>query len=140
MYIFALTQAMLPLLKAASTPDDPARVTNTGSVDDLWAPGLGANDFSHSAGKAAVHLLTWQLAGTLAPDILVNVFAPGLFESKTTAGVLGLGTDAVAGQIRPRRIGRPGWNSVRMPGWRRSARLQSRHYATGCKIALVSLR
>ncbi|MFJ4244702.1 SDR family oxidoreductase [Streptomyces iakyrus] len=105
--VFALTQALLPLLKAASTPDDPARVVNTGSVDGLRAPAPGFDNFSYSASKAAVHMLTQQLAGTLAPDVLVNAVAPGLFESKMTAGILSLGADAVAGRIPLKRIGRP---------------------------------
>ncbi|MDT3726645.1 SDR family oxidoreductase [Streptomyces sp. DSM 41972] len=105
--VFALTQALLPLLKAASTPDDPARVINTGSVDGLRAPAPGFNNFSYSASKAAVHMLTQQLAGTLAPDVLVNAIAPGLFESKMTAGILSFGADAIAEQIPLRRIGRP---------------------------------
>jgi NAD(P)-dependent dehydrogenase (short-subunit alcohol dehydrogenase family) len=33
--VFLLTRALLPLLKAGSTPGDPARVINTGSVDGL---------------------------------------------------------------------------------------------------------
>ena len=105
--VFALTQALLPLLKAASTPDDPARVINTGSVDGLRAPAPGFNNFSYSASKAAVHMLTRQLAATLAPDVLVNAIAPGLFESKMTAGILSRGTDAIAGRIPLKRIGRP---------------------------------
>ncbi|MFF7241752.1 SDR family oxidoreductase [Streptomyces collinus] len=105
--VFALTQALLPLLKAASTPDDPARVVNTGSIDGLRAPAPGFNNFSYSASKAAVHMLTQQLAGTLAPEVLVNAVAPGLFESKMTAGILTMGADTVAGQIPLRRIGRP---------------------------------
>ena len=52
-------------------------------------------------------MITQQLAGTLAPEVLVNAVAPGLFESKMTAGILSMGADAVAGQIPLRRIGRP---------------------------------
>ncbi|MFG2266604.1 SDR family oxidoreductase [Streptomyces sp. NPDC048720] len=105
--VFTLTQALLPLLKTGSTLDDPARVINTGSVDGLRAPAPGFNNFSYSASKAAVHMLTRQLAATLAPDILVNAVAPGLFESKVTAGILSLGTDVAAEQIPLKRIGRP---------------------------------
>lgn len=105
--VFGLTQALLPLLRAASTTDDPARVVNIGSVDGLRAPAPGFNNFSYSASKAAVHLLTQQLAATLAPDVLVNAIAPGLFESKMTAGMLALGEDTIAQQIPLRRIGRP---------------------------------
>lgn len=105
--VFTLTQALLPLLKAASAPGAPARVVNTGSVDGLRAPSPGFDNFSYSASKAAVHLLTQQLAGTLAPDVLVNAIAPGLFASKMTAGILSLGADTVVQQIPLRRIGHP---------------------------------
>lgn len=104
---FTLTQSLLPMLKAASASGDPARVVNIGSVDGIRAPAAGMNNFSYSASKAAVHLLTQQLAGTLAPDVLVNAIAPGLFESKMTAGILSQGADAVTGQIPLRRIGSP---------------------------------
>ena len=105
--VFGLTQALLPLLRAASTPDDPARVVNIGSIDGLHAPAPGFNNFSYSASKAAVHMLTQQLATTLAPDILVNAVAPGLFESKMTAGILSAGERTVASHIPLRRIGQP---------------------------------
>ena len=105
--VFGLTQALLPMLRAAATPDDPARVVNIGSVDGLRPPARGYDNFSYSASKAAVHMLTQHLAGELAPDILVNAIAPGLFESKMTAGLLSLGEDAIAERIPLRRIGRP---------------------------------
>lgn len=105
--MFGLTQALLPQLRAASTDDDPARVVNVGSSDGLRAPQPGINNFSYSASKAAVHVLTQQLATTLAPQVLVNAIAPGLFESKMTTGLLAFGEDAVAAQIPVRRIGRP---------------------------------
>jgi NAD(P)-dependent dehydrogenase (short-subunit alcohol dehydrogenase family) len=46
-------------------------------------------------GKAAVHMLTQHLAGELAPRILVNAIAPGLFESRMTKELLRAGSDAV---------------------------------------------
>jgi NAD(P)-dependent dehydrogenase (short-subunit alcohol dehydrogenase family) len=104
--VFLLTQALLPLLKAAASPDDPARVINTGSVDGNIAPGAGFNNFSYSASKAAVHMLTRQLAGELAPQVLVNAIAPGLFPSKMTATILSAGVDTVARRIPLQRIGR----------------------------------
>jgi NAD(P)-dependent dehydrogenase (short-subunit alcohol dehydrogenase family) len=104
--VFLLTQALLPLLKAAALPDDPARVINTGSVDGILAPSVGFNNFSYSASKAAVHMLTRQLAGELAPDVLVNAIAPGLFPSKMTAAILDAGADTVAQHIPLQRIGR----------------------------------
>ncbi|MFF2083382.1 SDR family oxidoreductase [Nocardia sp. NPDC058176] len=105
--VFGLTQALAPLLRAASTATDPARVVNIGSIDGLRAPGRGFNNFSYSASKAGVHILTQQLAAELAPDVLVNAVAPGLFPSKMTAGLLRGGEDAIAAGIPVRRIGRP---------------------------------
>jgi NAD(P)-dependent dehydrogenase (short-subunit alcohol dehydrogenase family) len=104
---FLLTQALLPLLHAAARIDDPARVINIGSVDGLRAPSAGFNNFSYSASKAGIHLLTQQLAVTLAPRVLVNAIAPGLFPSKMTAALLQDGGEAhLAAHIPLQRIGR----------------------------------
>jgi NAD(P)-dependent dehydrogenase (short-subunit alcohol dehydrogenase family) len=103
--LFLLTQALLPLMKAAASPEDPARVVNTGSVDGNVAPSAGFNNFSYSASKAAVHMLTRQLAGELAPHVLVNAIAPGLFPSKMTATILDAGADTLARHIPLQRIG-----------------------------------
>jgi len=105
--VFALTQALLPLLKAAASADEPSRVINIGSIDGLSAPPPGWNNFSYSASKAALHMLTRQLATTLAPDILVNAVAPGVFENKMTAAVLKAAGEAVTSHIPLRRLGRP---------------------------------
>ena len=104
---FLVTQALLPLLKAASVPGDPARVVNIGSVDGLRPPPPDYNNFSYSASKAAVHMLTRHLASELAPDVLVNAIAPGLFETKMTAGMLSAGGAAVVQHIPLGRIGQP---------------------------------
>ncbi|WP_066910244.1 SDR family NAD(P)-dependent oxidoreductase [Millisia brevis] len=105
--VFLLTQALLPLLRSAATENDPARVINIGSIDGLRAPTPGINNFSYSASKAAVHMLTQQLSGELAPEILVNAIAPGLFPTKMTASIMAFGEEAVAKQIPLRRAGRP---------------------------------
>ena len=65
------------------------------------------NNFSYSASKAAVHMLTRHLAGELAPRVLVNAITPGLFESKMTATLLTAGADAIGAQLPLGRIGRP---------------------------------
>lgn len=106
--LFLLTQALTPLLRASSTPQDPARVINIGSIDGLRSPQPGIDNFSYSASKAGVHLLTQQLSGVLAPHVLVNAVAPGLFPSKMTAGLLSMGESELAARIPLRRIGRPG--------------------------------
>ena len=103
-----LTSACLPLLRAAASEDDPARVINIGSIDGLMAP--MTENYAYSASKAAVHQLTRHLAKRLAPEhILVNAIAPGLFESKMSAFIVGNPEirDAATATIPLKRIGRP---------------------------------
>jgi NAD(P)-dependent dehydrogenase (short-subunit alcohol dehydrogenase family) len=106
--IFHLTVALLPTLRAAASADDPARVINIGSVDGLRVP--MTENYSYSASKAAVHMLTRHLAKRLAADqITVNAIAPGPFESKMTAFMFDNPEtrDAVAQMVPLGRIGRP---------------------------------
>ena len=80
---FFLTRAFLPLLEAAATTDDPARVINIGSIDGLRVPELPT--YSYSASKAGVHQLTRVLARELGPrHITVNAVAPALLTSTWT--------------------------------------------------------
>lgn len=104
--VFLLTRALVPLLTAAATDDDPARVINTGSVDGFHVPERGRNNFSYAA-KAAVHTLTQHLAGELAPKILVNAIAPGLFPSRMTKVLLSAGEEAVGAALPLGRVGQP---------------------------------
>ena len=72
---FYLTVGLLPALRAAASEEDPARVINIGSIDGLRVP-ITPN-FSYSAAKAGVHMLTRHMAKELAPDnITVNAIAP----------------------------------------------------------------
>lgn len=103
---FFLTRAFLPLLEAAGTLDDPARVINVGSIDGLHVPSLPT--YSYSASKAGIHHLTRVLARELGPKhITVNAVAPGPFESKMMAATLDAFGDAIAAAAPLRRIGRP---------------------------------
>jgi NAD(P)-dependent dehydrogenase (short-subunit alcohol dehydrogenase family) len=103
---FFLTRAFLPLLEAAGTHDDPARVINVGSIDGLHVPSLPT--YSYSASKAGLHHLTRVLARELGPrQITVNAVAPGPFESKMMAATLASAGDAIAAAAPLRRIGRP---------------------------------
>jgi NAD(P)-dependent dehydrogenase (short-subunit alcohol dehydrogenase family) len=106
--IFHLTTALLPALRAAASAEDPARVINIGSIDGLRAPAM--ENYSYSASKAAVHMLTRHLAKRLASEqITVNAIAPGPFESKMTQFIMAddASRAAVAGTVPLGRIGRP---------------------------------
>jgi NAD(P)-dependent dehydrogenase (short-subunit alcohol dehydrogenase family) len=103
---FFLVQGLLPLLVAAGTPEDPARVINIGSIDGIQVPIL--DTYAYSASKAAVHHLTRVLARKLAPrDITVNAVAPGPFESKMMAATLERFGDSIAASNPRKRIGTP---------------------------------
>jgi NAD(P)-dependent dehydrogenase (short-subunit alcohol dehydrogenase family) len=103
--IFFLTQQFLPVLRAAGTAEDPARVINIGSMNGTTHPHM--NNYSYSASKAAVHHLTRHLGADLAPEhINVNGIAPGFFPSKMTAHMLPHEEEMAKG-IPCRRIGTP---------------------------------
>ena len=104
--VFHLTRFMLPLLEAAASDDDPARVINIGSIDGLAAPQW--ETYAYSSSKAAVHHLTRHLAHNLAPKrIAVNAIAPGPFESKMMAETLRRFGDNIRSTNPLGRIGRP---------------------------------
>jgi NAD(P)-dependent dehydrogenase (short-subunit alcohol dehydrogenase family) len=103
---FFLTRAFLPLLEAAGTADDPARVINVGSIDGLRVPELPT--YSYAASKAGLHQLTRVLARELGPrHITVNAVAPGPFESKMMAVTLAQQGEQIAAASPLGRIGRP---------------------------------
>jgi NAD(P)-dependent dehydrogenase (short-subunit alcohol dehydrogenase family) len=81
---FTMVRELLPELGAAGTPDDPARVINIGSIAGMKTERLHA--YSYAASKAAVHMMTRDLAGDLAArNITVNAVIPGFFPTKMTA-------------------------------------------------------
>jgi NAD(P)-dependent dehydrogenase (short-subunit alcohol dehydrogenase family) len=103
--VFHLTKFLLPLLEEAGTTEEPARVINIGSIDGLRVPLL--DNYSYSASKAAVHMLTRHLAKRLAPRVTVNAIAPGPFESKMMAATLEAFGEQIAANAPLKRIGRP---------------------------------
>ena len=81
---FTLVRELLPLLRAGGSADDPARVINVGSVAGMKTERLSA--YSYAASKAAIHMLTRDLASDLAADnITVNALVPGFFPTRMTA-------------------------------------------------------
>lgn len=81
---FTVVRELLPELSAAGTADDPARVINIGSVAGMKPERLKA--YSYAASKAAIHMLTRDLAGDLAGrNITVNAVIPGFFPTRMTA-------------------------------------------------------
>jgi NAD(P)-dependent dehydrogenase (short-subunit alcohol dehydrogenase family) len=81
---FTLIRELLPDLEASATPEDPARIINIGSVAGKVTERLSA--YSYSASKAAIHMVSRDLAGDLAArNINVNAVLPGFFPTKMTA-------------------------------------------------------
>ena len=106
--VFHLTVALLPALRAAASARSPARVINIGSIDGLRTPSV--ENYSYSASKAAVHMLTRHLAKRLAGEhITVNAIAPGPFESKMMAFALDdpQTREIIEQSVPLGRIGRP---------------------------------
>ena len=81
---FTLVRELLPLLRLGASGEDPGRIINIGSVAGLRTERLSA--YSYAASKAAIHMLTRDLAGDLAKEhITVNALVPGFFPTKMTA-------------------------------------------------------
>jgi NAD(P)-dependent dehydrogenase (short-subunit alcohol dehydrogenase family) len=106
--VFSLTREFLPALRAAATPDDPARVINIGSAEATAVS--GSENYAYPASKAAVNMLSRSLAQRLAREsITVNTIAPGPFDSKMMAYVLDVPETraVIANSVPLGRIGRP---------------------------------
>ncbi|MEM7000268.1 MAG: SDR family oxidoreductase [Pseudomonadota bacterium] len=110
---FFLVQQLLPLLEAAATHAEPARVVNVGSIDGIKTPVF--DNFSYGPSKAAIHQLTRVLAAHLIKrNIIVNGIAPGPFPTWMLSTGVGGGGDVdntdwdAVGRGNPRgRVGTP---------------------------------
>jgi NAD(P)-dependent dehydrogenase (short-subunit alcohol dehydrogenase family) len=104
--VFQLTQAVTPLLEAASSSTSPARIINIGSVDGLRVPAL--ETFAYSASKAGLHHMSRVLASHLGKrGITSNTIACGPFQSKMMKATLEKFKDVIEGGIPLGRIGSP---------------------------------
>ncbi len=106
--MFTLTRNLVPLLEAAASVDNPARIINIGSVMGTMPLADGA--YSYAVSKGAVHHLTKILGNEFAKRrITVNAFAPGPFQSRMTAFATASdeGIEAVSAVNPLGRIGAP---------------------------------
>jgi len=100
---FFLTQKLHGLLKAAASPDRPAKVINIASIDGMrpnpW------DTYSYQASKAALIHLTKRMAARLIQDnIVVSGIAPGAFPSEMNKAAA-RNPEGSAKGIPARRIG-----------------------------------
>jgi NAD(P)-dependent dehydrogenase (short-subunit alcohol dehydrogenase family) len=100
---FFLTQSLHALLKAAGSPERPAKVINITSIDGQRLNGW--ETYSYHASKSALIFLTKRLAARLVRDgINVTSIAPGAFASDMNKAARDHGS-AVAQNIPAKRIG-----------------------------------
>ncbi|TPG19940.1 SDR family oxidoreductase [Sphingomonas koreensis] len=100
---FFLTQALFEALKAAGSPQRPAKVINITSIDgqrlNPW------DTYSYHASKSALIYLTKRMAARLVRDhVNVTSIAPGAFASEMNRAARDHG-DAVAKGIPAGRVG-----------------------------------
>lgn len=102
--VFFLVQAMMPLLEASATHEDPARIITIGSIDAFHVP--EHETYAYSSSKAAVHMLTRHLALKLADKhMTANVIAPGRYRSQMLENAIELeGADEMLAPIPLKRF------------------------------------
>ncbi|HMN46435.1 MAG TPA: SDR family oxidoreductase [Povalibacter sp.] len=102
---FFLTQALHGALRAAATPERPAKVINIASIDGIALNPM--ETYSYHASKAALIYLTRRMAAKLIADnIVVSAIAPGAFASDMNRAARDQG-EWIAQHIPSRRIGTP---------------------------------
>ena len=104
--VFFLSQALLPLLRAAASSESHAAVVNIGSVGGLR---IGPKEnYSYQAAKAALHHMSGGLGKRLAAEnITVNAIAPGFFPSALTPIDDPKMLEMMTSMVPRRRIGTP---------------------------------
>jgi len=105
---FHLTVHCLPLLTAAGTQEDPARVINIGSINGSPAGIPFLETYAYTTSKAALAQLGRHLASRLASEhINVNTIVAGVFETKMMAQTLKNYGDVIIRGVPRKRTGTP---------------------------------
>jgi NAD(P)-dependent dehydrogenase (short-subunit alcohol dehydrogenase family) len=103
---FFLSQKCYPLLKAAATTEDPARILHVASIDGLHVNPM--ETYSYAASKSGlIHLTRAMCARLSEDDITVNAIAPGPFESQMMAHTLATRGAEIRERNPRKRIGTP---------------------------------
>ena len=132
--VFFLTQKLLPLLRAAATAEDPARVINIGSIDGLKTPVF--DNFSYSSvegGGPPPHPCARHASGSPAHPrqchrarTVPDLDALGRGRIRGQGRRTGLGSDR---RRQPPRSGRHSWRTS--PGWRSILSSRAGAYTVG---------
>lgn len=100
---FFLTKALAALLRAAASPDKPAKVINIASIDGIFVN--PTETYSYAASKSGLIHLTRRMAARLIKEnINVTAIAPGAFKSDMNRAARDH-ADEVAERIPARRVG-----------------------------------
>ena len=102
---FFLTQQLAPLLRAAASAEQPAKVINIASIDGIYV--TDNETYPYVASKAGLIHLTRRLAKRLVGEhIYVNAIAPGAFASDLNVFARD-DPERVAAYVPSKRLGRP---------------------------------
>jgi len=102
---FFLAKELAPLLRAAATPERPAKLINIASIDGIFVNPL--ETYPYAASKAGLIHLTRRMAVRLIKDhIVVTAIAPGPFQSDMNTAARDHADD-VARRVPAGRIGGP---------------------------------
>lgn len=121
--VFRLNQAVTPLLEAAASTSDPARVINIGSIDAIRVGQL--ETFAYVASKAGLHQLSRMLARHLGKrNVATNTIACGDFQTGMLKETFDQFKDHIGAGVPLGRIGGPEdiagtciWLSSRAGAW-----------------------
>jgi NAD(P)-dependent dehydrogenase (short-subunit alcohol dehydrogenase family) len=100
---FFLTKALASCLRAAASPEQPAKVINIASIDGIFVNPM--ETYSYAASKSGlIHLTRRMAAKLISRHIVVTAIAPGPFQSDMNKAARDH-ADAVATQVPAGRIG-----------------------------------